>query len=188
MTAYCIFTRYTAAAVFAALSIAPAFDALAQQTTGSMNNLKLSNDKPIQIESDKLEIKEQENLALFTGNVKVVQGEMTLQAGTMTVYYRKNGGSPTAGASGQAGIHHNKVKDKGVLRPRTPPATARARRLRIAGPTLVLEGKRVVLSEGANVFTGCKLTVLMDTGRATLDSCGGRVNIQLDPKSRQKKQ
>ena len=188
MTAYCIFTRYTAAAVLAALSIAPAFDALAQQTTGSMNNLKLSNDKPIQIESDKLEIKEQENLALFTGNVKVVQGEMTLQAGTMTVYYRKNGGSDTSVASGNADIDKINVKDKVFLSSGTQQATADSGVFDMASQTFVLEGKRVVLSEGANVFTGCKLTVLMDTGRATLDSCGGRVNIQLDPKSRQKKQ
>lgn len=50
----------------------------------------------------------------------------------------------------------------------------------------VLEGDRVVLSEGQNVFVGCKLTVQMTSGQAKLDSCGGRVQIQLDPKSQKK--
>lgn len=47
-----------------------------------------------------------------------------------------------------------------------------------------LTGDRVVLSEGKNVFVGCKLTVYMKTGEAKLESCGKRVRIQLDPKSR----
>ncbi len=51
--------------------------------------------------------------------------------------------------------------------------------------TLVLKGKQVVLSEGKNVFTGCQLTVQMNTGEAQLAGCGGRVKIQLDPKSQQ---
>jgi lipopolysaccharide export system protein LptA len=48
----------------------------------------------------------------------------------------------------------------------------------------VLKGKKVVLSEGKNVFVGCQLNVQMDTGEAQLDACGGRVQIQLDPQSR----
>jgi len=50
----------------------------------------------------------------------------------------------------------------------------------------VLTGKQVVLSDGPNVFKGCKLTVQMASGQAKLDSCGGRVEIMLDPKSRPK--
>jgi lipopolysaccharide export system protein LptA len=55
----------------------------------------------------------------------------------------------------------------------------------MASQTFVLTGDEVVLSEGQNVFKGCKLTVRMETGEAKLDSCGGRVEILLDPKSRQ---
>ncbi len=55
----------------------------------------------------------------------------------------------------------------------------------MASQTFVLNGKQVVLSDGPNVFKGCKLTVQMETGRAKLDSCGRRVQIQLDPKSQQ---
>ena len=36
---------------------------------------------------------------------------------------------------------------------------------------LVLSGKEVVLSEGANVLSGCKLTVQMKTGKAQVDGC-----------------
>ena len=56
----------------------------------------------------------------------------------------------------------------------------------MAAQTFILKGDKVVLSDGPNVFTGCQLTVHMETGQAQLDSCGGRVQIQLDPKSQKK--
>ena len=55
------------------------------QAQSKNSGLALSNDKPIQIESDNLEIREQEKRAYFTGNVRVAQGQMTLQAAKMTV-------------------------------------------------------------------------------------------------------
>ena len=52
--------------LFASASISPA---AAQATASKMKGLELSNDEPIQIESDKLEIKDAESKAMFTGNV-----------------------------------------------------------------------------------------------------------------------
>lgn len=62
-----------------------------------MTGVKLSGDQPIAIESDQLEIRDQERKAYFTGNVKVVQGTTTLQAGKMTVNYKGEGSSLTSG-------------------------------------------------------------------------------------------
>ena len=56
------------------------------QTIGGM---KLSGDKPIQIESDKLEVHQNDNTAIFSGNVNVVQGNTTLKSGRMVVHYVK---------------------------------------------------------------------------------------------------
>ncbi|MBX4865959.1 LptA/OstA family protein [Rhizobium bangladeshense] len=171
----------------------------AQSTT--MSGMKLSNDQPIQIESDKLEIHDQEHTALFTGNVKVVQGTTTLQSGKMTVYYKDKAAKPGGGAaaqpeakpeqsaslaSGSADIDRILVTDKVYLVSGTQTATADDGSFDMASQTFVLtadQGNKVILSDGPNVFTGCKLTVHMQTGRAQLESCGGRVQIQLDPKS-----
>ena len=153
----------------------------AQDTSSRMKGLELSNDKPIQIQSDKLEIREQENKAEFTGNVKVVQGTTTLQAGRMVVHYRAEGGSVSGG---NADIEKIDVAERVFLQSGTQQATADTGTFNLVNETLVLEGEKVVLSEGKNVFVGCKLTVEMQTGEAKLDACGGRVMIQLDPKSR----
>jgi lipopolysaccharide export system protein LptA len=164
-----------------AAGFAPA--ALAQSTKSNMDNLKLSNDKPIQIESDSLEIREQDKTALFSGNVKVVQGTTTLQSGKMVVHYRGEGTTVT---NGNADIEKIDVTEKVFLSSGTQQATADKGTFNLDTQIFVLEGDRVVLSEGQNVFVGCKLTVRMDSGEAKLDSCGGRVQIQLDPKSQKK--
>lgn len=171
------------------------------QATATMPGMKLSNDQPIQIESDKLEIHDQEHTALFTGNVKVVQGTTTMQSGKMTVYYKDKAAKPAADgaqpaaqpeqsaslASGSADIDKILVTDKVFLTSGTQTATADDGNFDMASQTFILtadEGNKVILSDGPNVFTGCKLTVHMQTGQAELESCGGRVQIQLDPKSK----
>ncbi|CAN7262646.1 LptA/OstA family protein [Pararhizobium sp. LjRoot255] len=163
--------------LFVSTSVSPL---AAQEKSSKMKGLQLSNDEPIQIESDKLEIKDPESKAIFTGNVKVVQGTTTLQAGNMVVYYKKGGG---AISSGNADIDRIEVDKKVLLQSGTQQASADSGEFNMTAQTLVLKGKQVVLSEGKNVFTGCQLNVQMDTGEAQLEACGGRVQIQLDPKS-----
>ncbi|MFC5759914.1 LptA/OstA family protein [Rhizobium sp. GCM10022189] len=177
--------------------------AAAQSTT--MPGMKLSSDQPIQIESNKLEIHDQEHTALFTGDVKVVQGTTTLQAGKMTVYYKDKAKQPQAAggatpaaqpaaeqsnslASGSADIDKILVTDKVYLTSGTQTATADDGNFDMTSQVFILTGKKVVLTDGPNVFTGCQLTVHMATGQAELESCGGRVQIQLDPKSQPSQQ
>ncbi|MGW9233058.1 LptA/OstA family protein [Pseudorhizobium sp. NPDC055634] len=167
------------------LSLAAASPAFSQATTSQMDGMKLSNDEPIQIESDQLEIKEQEKKAYFTGNVKVVQGTTTMRAGKMTVLYTGEGASMTGG---NADIDKIYLDDTVLLNSGTQQATADQGEFDMASQTFILTGDQVVLSEGPNVFKGCKLTVYMETGEARLDACGGRVEILLDPKSRQQPQ
>ena len=62
----------------------------AQSSAPSQSGLKLSGDQPIQIESDKLEVRQADSMALFSGNVTVTQGPTLLKAGKMEVYYVKD--------------------------------------------------------------------------------------------------
>lgn len=165
----------------ASLCLAPA--AVWAQAS-KMEGIALSNDKPIHIESDKLEIKDKENRADFTGNVVATQGTTMLKSKTMTVYYKSKNGAVSDAGSGD--IDRILVNGGVTLNSGEQSATAETGHFDMAAQTIVLEGKQVVLSDGNNVFTGCRLTVHMDTGQAQLDSCGGRVQIQLDPKSRSK--
>jgi lipopolysaccharide export system protein LptA len=200
------------AGAVAVFSLVAAVGANAQTTTTKqMPGLQLSKDQPIQIESDKLEIHDQDSTAVFTGKVNVVQGTTTMQAGKMTVFYKKKPpadatatAKPAATApadakksdakkpatsdsvvSGDADIDHILVSDKVYIVSGTQTATADNGSFDMAAQLAILKGDKVVLTDGPNVFTGCMLTVHMNTGEAQLDSCGGRVQIQLDPKSKQ---
>lgn len=131
----------------------------AQSTT--MSGMKLSNDQPIQIESDKLEIHDQEHTALFTGKVKVVQGTTTMQSGKMTVYYKDKAAKPAADgaqpaaqpeqsaslASGSADIDKILVTDKVLLTSGTQTATADDGNFDMASQTFILTA-----DEGTKLF------------------------------------
>ena len=162
--------------------------ALAQTEAESrITGLRLNGNEPIEIESDKLEVREAENLAVFTGNVSVTQGPTILKSGTMTVYYAKDGGSA---ATGSSNIERLEVDGKVYVKSDRQVATGDRGVFDMKTEVLVLSGDEVVLSEGKNVLRGCKLTVQMKTGRAQVDGCSkgggnGRVIMKLDPSSKQ---
>ena len=135
--------------------------------------LKLSGDEPIQIESDKLEVRENENMAIFSGNVSVVQGPTLLKAGKMTVYYvqgqRRFGRRPA-----RANIDQLEVDDKVYVKSDDQIATGDKGTFDMKTEMLMLSGKEVVLSEGPNVLIGCKLTVNMKSGLAESSACKRR--------------
>ncbi|WP_025031055.1 LptA/OstA family protein [Nitratireductor aquibiodomus] len=159
--------------------------AFAQDSQSRLTGLQLSGDKPIQIESERLEVRESENVAVFSGNVSIVQGPTLLKAGRMKVYYLKDGGSA---ATGSANIDRLEVDGNVYVKSENQVATGDSATFDMATEVLVLSGKEVVLSEGENVIVGCRLTVQMKNGQAKLDGCkggssGGRVKMLLTPGS-----
>lgn len=172
-----------------AASLLLAFSANSFAQESRLTGLKLDGDEPIQIESDRLEVRENDGIAIFTGNVSVVQGQTLLRSGKMTVYYANDGtGSATTGS---ANIDRLEVTGKVYVRSETQVATGDEGSFDMRNEVLTLTGKEVVLTEGENVVVGCKLTVQMATGQAQLDGCGtqgdtsgsGRVKMLLKPGS-----
>ena len=64
--------------------------------------------------------REAESIAIFSGDVSVVQGPTLLKAGKMTVYYAKDGGSATTGS---ANIDRLEVDGKVYVKSETQVAT-----------------------------------------------------------------
>jgi len=145
--------------------------------TSQIPGLKLSGDQPIQIESDKLEVRQAESMAVFSGNVTVNQGPTLLKAGKMTVYYVKDPNAAkgaAAGASamtGSANIDHLVVENRVYIKSNDQIATGDSGNFDMKTQVLVLQGKEVVLSQGDNVLKGCKLTVQMKSGLGNVEGC-----------------
>jgi lipopolysaccharide export system protein LptA len=179
----------------AAVTLIAAGPAVAQQTQSNFGGLKISGDQPIQIESDRLEVRDTDGVAIFTGNVNVVQGPTLMRAGRMTVFYAKGAGASTtaSAAPGSGNIDRLEVDGKVYVKSATQVATADKATFDMGTEILVMTGNEVVLTDGPNVIVGCKLTVRMGTGEATLDGCGkggqqdkgGRVKMLLQPKATQ---
>jgi len=169
------------ASTLAGIVLMLAAPAVAQQSSTQRLGLKLSGDQPIQIESDRLDVNEQEAKAVFAGNVSVVQGQTMMKAGKMTVFYVKQADAKTPSTS--SNIERLEVDGKVYLKSETQVATGDRGTFDMKTEVLTLSGDKVVLSEGPNVLTGCKLTVQMKTGEAKFEACGGRIKTLLTPGS-----
>jgi lipopolysaccharide export system protein LptA len=157
------------------------------QNATSSSGFQLDGGEPIEVESDRLEVRDRENIAIFSGNVTLIQGRLLLRTIKMTVYYsgEGGGGGPTAGG---ADIERVEAEGRVYLKQDTQVATGDHGSFDMASGVMVLTGKEVVLTEGENVVVGCKLTSNMNTGLSQLDGCGrdgagGRVKMLLQPGS-----
>lgn len=171
------------------LAALPLLPAAAQQGSQDIQGLKLSGDQPIQIESDKLEVRDKESTAVFTGNVNVVQGETVMKSGRMVVHYVKGSETAATTAAGTGNIESIEVDGKVYVKSSDQIATGDRGRFDMKSQILVLEGEKVVLTQGDNVLVGCRLVANMATGKSQLDGCAagkgsGRVKVLLTPQKK----
>lgn len=138
---------------------------------------------PIQIDSDELELIPDQNLALFTRNVVVVQGPSVLRTNNLRVLYR--GGANGAVPGNQSEI--DKIYADSEVFYSTPQERARGdRAVYDAATDLVTITGNVVLTRGDDVLKGDVLTIQQRTRRTVMKSNNGnkeRVRAVIFPAS-----
>lgn len=147
------------------------------------------SDQPIIIDADSLEVQQAKNLAIFKGNVKAVQGRINIRANEIRVWYRSKsdkisakpgtkakpgkaaGGDPAKGAT------IIRIDAIGKVFVSSPNETAQGDLgvYDVPNKRIVLTGN-VVLTRGANVIRGEKLTLNMATGRSEI--LGGKQRVR----------
>jgi lipopolysaccharide export system protein LptA len=181
MIARPLLRRAALIAMLPLLALAWAGSALAQD---SATGLRIDSNQPVQVEGDKLEVLEDQSRAIFTGNVRVTQDKTELRTGKLVIHYA--GGSDGSITAGGSKIEKLEATGGVNIQSGTQIATGDTGVYDMRTELLVLSGKRVTLSDGGNVATGCKLTVATKSGRATLTGCGdtaSRPTILLQPQS-----
>jgi lipopolysaccharide export system protein LptA len=151
-----------------ALPVAAA--AVAQEPVSALKGH--NSDAPIDLTADRLEVQERADRAMFSGNVKVRQDELTLDTSRLTVAYSSSGG-----------VQIKRLDASGGVTVRSPSETARGtfgiydldRKL------ITLVGDVVLQREGSSI-SGQRLVIDLDSGRAIIDGgpagvgqSGGRV-------------
>lgn len=185
-----------------ALLLAPGL-AVAQQAGGfgnSFGGLQVQGDQPITIESNQLDVDDAQSVATFSGDVEVVQGETLLRTARLIVHYVRNAegqeGAQPAPAGNMPGnssdIERLEAEGNVYVKSADQVATSNRADFDMSTQVVVMTGD-VVLTQGPNVATGCRLTINMETSVAQLQSqnCGGgapaggggRVRMLLSPGS-----
>lgn len=144
--------------------------AVAQQPVSALKGH--DPDAPIDVAADRIEVQDRSDRAVFAGNVRVRQAQLTLDTARLTVAYSSAGG-----------IQIRRLDASGGVTVRSPSETARGdfgiydldRKL------ITLIGA-VQLSRGDSQINGQRLTIDLDSGRAVVDGgpagvgqSGGRV-------------
>ncbi len=151
--------------------------------------------KPIDIESDRLEVDDKNHTAVFIGNVSATQGDNNLKAPRLEVFY-ENASQPQAGdKGGQTSKAAKPVKaaSAGASTPGDPMSSGQIKRIHATGGKVVvistkdqqeatgddaiyevkaqlitMTGKEVVLTQNKNKVKGTKLVIDLATGKATV--------------------
>lgn len=161
--------------------------------------ISLSSEKgSVKIEADSMEMQDKKGLVIFTGNVSVIQGNRTLRAGKMVVHYTKQKDNTVEQGWKQpnddlnlTGIDKMEVSDQVYIKAGSQVATGDHGIFDRESNVLILSGSKVVLTDGNNVATGCRLTAHMDTGKAFLESCSsaqkkGHISVIMNKNPRDK--
>ncbi|MEM7069788.1 MAG: LptA/OstA family protein [Pseudomonadota bacterium] len=154
------------------------------QTFGGAFDGVGDNDEPIQIEADSLEVIDDQNTALLSGNVSVVQGTTILKAKAIKVYYFRKGQQNQS----KSGIRLIEATGKVAVRSEDNFASADKAIVDMASEIVTMSGN-VYISQGNNVVNGCKLIVNLQTNVSEIKPCAEasgkkRIKMLLDPKSR----
>ena len=173
-----------AALLSAGLATGLAAPAEAQQgnVPNALQGFAKNRDQPVRINANTLEVRDKDKIAVFSGNVVVVQGDTTMNTKDLYVYYDGSVGAPQEGAPMKQGqIRKLEAKGGVVVKTKEQTATGDSGIFIMADNTVTLLGKPVVLTQGPNVIRGQKLVVDLVSGVSKFE--GGRVESLIVPGS-----
>jgi lipopolysaccharide export system protein LptA len=131
----------------------------------AMAQTRHNTNAPIDFAAQSIELQDRANRAILSGGVRITQANMTLTAARVTVIYTGQviDGSPSVSRFDASG---------GVTVAR-PDQTARAQYgvYDINRRVITMLGG-VTLNQGGNTVSGGRLTINLDTGRASIDGSG----------------
>jgi len=124
-------------------------------------------DNPVDISADRLEVKQKENIAFFTGNVVVTQSDMSLVSDRITVFYEEERGENSTSSI-------SRLDASGNVTLTSPTETIRSTwGVYDFAERIITLGGKVEFNNAEGQLTSPRLQVNLSTGQITMD--GGRV-------------
>ena len=155
----------------------------------ALQGFSQNRDQPVHIEAAKLEVRDKQQIATFSGDVRVQQGDTNMRCRTLKVFYErdqnkkdgaKKGGektkgedktltAATPGPGGAQKIKRLEAIGDVVVTQKKQTASGRLGVFDMKSNTVTLTGN-VVMTEGQNVLRGDKLVVNLTTGVSRVES------------------
>lgn len=134
----------------------------------ALQGFSVNRDKPIQVTSTVLEVRDKEKKATFSGSVVVAQGDTTMKSKTLDIYYDQDdessdGKAAQGGPFGQQQVRQLEAKGGVVVTQKDQTATGETGIFDMPANTVTLIGG-VVITQGPQVIKGERLTVDLATG------------------------
>jgi lipopolysaccharide export system protein LptA len=149
----------------------------AQDFGAAFSGFDTGSEDPIQIEADKLEVRDPEKLAVYSGHVRVRQGETILETPALQVFYS---GEPTAAGAPGSAVTRIEAGPSVTVRSGDQTASGERAVLDMTQDVITISGN-VVLTQGPNVVRGDRLVVNLATKQGHIE--GGRVQTLITPSS-----
>src|SRR6185436_17437492 len=136
------------------LAVAPALS----QSGSSIKNHNAN--APVDVASERIEVQDRANRAIFSGNVVATQGNLSLNSARLTVVYANSGNNTQI----------QRLEASGGVTLRSPTETARGQfAIYDLGRRLVTMIGGVTLDQGQNHVQGGRLVLDLDSHRAVMD-------------------
>jgi lipopolysaccharide export system protein LptA len=179
------------------LAAVPLGAALAQGggQSNAMQGFAQNRDQPIQIEAASLEVHDKQKEAVFSGKVKVTQGDTTMTSKTLVVFYDQSSGSApeqpatakqkgtkaapgtpmqqaAPGPTGSSSIKRLEARSNVVVTQKDQVVTGELAVFDTKANLITISGG-VVMTQCKNVMRGDRLTVDMTTGMSRVEGSSG---------------
>lgn len=136
----------------------------AQNASIALGTASFDKTQPVEVTADALSVDQRNGQAVFDGNVLVVQGEVRLSAGKVTVEY-------STGNDAASGVSKMLASGGVTFVTATDAVEAQEAVYAVDAGTVRLSGE-VLLTQGQNAIAGDVLTINLESGSGTME---GRV-------------
>jgi lipopolysaccharide export system protein LptA len=166
-------------AAAAAVALATAAHAAAQSgnVPNAVQGFSQNRDQPIKIDAARLEVRDKDKRATFSGNVRLVQGDTTMKCTSLVVFYDQEADKTTAAkgaasstfAGGQQQVRRLEANGPVTVTQKDQTAIGDKGIFDVKLNTITLTGN-VQVTQGPNLLKGERLVVNLTTGVSNVES------------------
>jgi lipopolysaccharide export system protein LptA len=166
-------------AALAVLSSAIAAPPPAKGPPNALQGFSQNRNEPVHIEAAKLEVRDKEKVATFSGDVRVQQGDTGMRCSSLLVFYEQDDDKKAAkdktmqaaspGPGGAQKIKRLEARGGVVVTQKDQTATGELGIFDMHTNTVTLTGN-VVMTQGKNVLRGERLVVDLTSGVSRVES------------------